>query len=235
MAALPGGTFQSGVLTVARHREPGQSSLDSANIIAGSGGCPRQMHATLGTVIHVEVRPLAADELADIQQSLPPEHPEAHVRRLADQRAGRVTYLVAWADGRALGHVLVRWGGTTNPELRWLLETRERHPYVEALLVHPAYRSRSVGSQILTAAEASVRERGFRRIGLAVAVENGRARALYERLEYRDLGLGEFGNAWSYVDEAGNEVAQSETCVYLVKELAGQTGEERDGERRHPE
>lgn len=193
------------------------------------------MRATLSTVIHVDVRPLAADELADVQQSLPPEHPEAHVRRLADQRAGRVTYLVAWADGRALGHVLVRWSGTTNPELRRLLDSRERHPYFEALLAHPAYRSQSVGSQILKAAEALVQQRGFRRIGLAVAVENGRARALYERLGYRDLGLGEFGNAWSYVDEAGNEIAESETCVYLVKELTGQAGENRDRERRHSE
>ena len=33
------------------------------------------------------------------------------------------------------------------------------------------------------------------------------------------LGIGEFGNAWSYVDEAGNEVAASETCIYLVKDL----------------
>ncbi len=178
------------------------------------------MRATLSAVIPVHVRPLAAEDLTHIQQALPPEHPEAHVRRLGDQRAGRVTYLVAWADGRAVGHVLVRWGGATNPELRWLLDSRERHPYVEALLVHPAFRSRSVGSQILDAAEALVRERGMRRVGLAVAVENSRARALYERLGYRDPGIGQFANAWSYVDEAGNEVAASETCTYLVKALA---------------
>ena len=53
------------------------------------------MRATRGPVMQVEIRPLAAENLAHIQQALPPEHPEAHVRRLADQRAGRVTYLVA--------------------------------------------------------------------------------------------------------------------------------------------
>ena len=177
------------------------------------------MRATLGAVIQVDVRPLAAEDLPHIQQALPPEHPEAHVRRLGDQRAGRVTYLIAWANDRAVGHALLRWGGTTNPELRWLLESRERHPYVEALLVHPSLRSRSVGTQILAAADALVRERGMNRIGLAVAVENLRARALYERLGYRDVGLGEFGNAWSYIDEAGIEVAESEICAYLVKDL----------------
>jgi len=177
------------------------------------------MRATLGPVIQVEIRPLAAEDLAHIQQTLPPEHPEAHVRRLADQRAGRVTYLVAWVNGRAVGHALVRWGGTTNPELRWLLDLREAHPYVEALLVHPAYRSRSVGSQIMDTAEKLVRERGLRRIGLAVAVDNARARALYERIGYRELDIGSFSNAWTYVDESGNEVTESETCIYLVKEL----------------
>ena len=177
------------------------------------------MRATLDAVIKVEVRPLAAEDLAHIQQALPPEHPEAHVRRLADQRAGRVTYLVAWAERRPVGHALVRWGGPTNPELRCLLNPSERHPYVEALVVHPSLRSRSVGTQILAAAESLVRERVLGGIGLAVAVENVRARALYERLGYRDLGLGEFANAWSYVDEHGDEVAEVETCDYLVKDL----------------
>jgi GNAT superfamily N-acetyltransferase len=177
--------------------------------------------------MRVHVRPLAAEDLALVQQALPPEHPEAHVRRLGDQRAGRVTYLIAWADGEPVGHALVRWSGTTNPELRWLLGGREPHPYVEALFVHPFCRSRSVGSQILEAAEALVRGRRFSRIGLAVAVGNTRARALYERLGYREASFGEFSNAWSYVDEAGNEVAESETCVYLVKALAGDAGSPR--------
>src|SRR5687767_12665785 len=91
------------------------SSLQAGggSITLQAEGGSRQMQATLGAVIPVDVRPLAADDLAHIQQALPPEHPEAHVRRLADQRAGRVTYLIAWFEGRAVGHVLVRWSGCT--------------------------------------------------------------------------------------------------------------------------
>ena len=177
------------------------------------------MHATLGPIVHVDVRALTPEEVPQVQQALPPEHPEAHVRRLADQRSGRVTYLVAWADGRAVGHTLVRWGGTTNPELRWLLYGRPAHPYVEALFVHPSFRSRSVGRQILDAAEAEARSRGHRTIGLAVATDNPRARALYETCGYRDQGLGEFASSWSYVDERGEEIAENEICTYLVKDL----------------
>lgn len=179
------------------------------------------MRATLEAVVQVDVRPIADEELGLLQQALPPEHPEAHVRRLADQRAGRVTYLVAWLGDRPVGHALVRWGGSTNPELRWRLGPERRHPYLEALLVHPAFRSRRVGSQILAAAERLVRARGGWEIGLAVGCQNGRARALYERLGYREIGVGTFVSDWSYVDEHGNEVAETELCRYLVKPLAG--------------
>jgi ribosomal protein S18 acetylase RimI-like enzyme len=177
------------------------------------------MRATLDQVIHVDVRPLEADDLAQVQRALPPEHPEAHVRRLADQRVGRVTYLIAWSGGQALGHLLIRWGGATNPELLWQLGRRPGHPYVEALFVHPAYRSQAVGTQLLEAAERLVGARGYQRVGLAVAVENVRAWALYDRRGYREADVGEFVNHWSYVDESGSEIAETETCCYLVKRL----------------
>jgi GNAT superfamily N-acetyltransferase len=177
------------------------------------------MRGTLHTDIDVQVRPLRDEELARVQQALPPEHPEAHARRLADQRAGRITYLVAWTGGRPVGHAIVRWRGTTNPDLRRRLGELPLHPYVEALLVDPALRSRTIGSQILEAAERLAHSHRHALVGLAVSVENSRARALYERRGYHDLGIGEFENAWSYVDDAGNEVAECEICTYLVKDL----------------
>jgi GNAT superfamily N-acetyltransferase len=187
------------------------------------GGGPRQMRATLDQVIHVDIRPFVADDLAQLQKSLPPEHPEAHARRLADQRTGRITYLVAWLDGRAIGHVVVRWSGATNPELIWKLGRQGCHPYVEALLVHPSYRSQTVGTQLLEAAERLACDRGHRRIGLAVSVDNIRAWALYDRLGYGEAGVGDFANHWSYVDESGGEVTATETCCYLVKPLDATT------------
>ena len=56
-------------------------------------------------------------------------------------------------------------------------------------------------------------------VGLAVAVENVRAQALYERLGYGDADVGELVNHWSYVDEAGQEVIGTEIVTYLVKEF----------------
>ncbi len=169
--------------------------------------------------LRVDIRHLAPTDLSHIQRALPPEHPEAHVRRLADQRAGRVTYLIAWNGSRAIGHVLVRWGGTANPELLWLLSPRNQTPYIEALFVREAYRSLGVGTALLAAAEDLAAAGGHRKIGLAAAVENWRARDLYERLGYRDNDVGPFTSGWTYIDERGDEISESESCVYMTRPL----------------
>ena len=53
-----------------------------------------------------------------------------------------------------------------------------------------------------------VRNSGYDRVGLSVGVDNPRARALYERHGFRDLGLAPFliSGAWG-----------SQTVVYMVK------------------
>jgi ribosomal protein S18 acetylase RimI-like enzyme len=114
----------------------------------------------------------------------------------------------------------VRWGGSGNPLLATASSPPPAHPYIEGLAVHPAYRSRSIGAQIIEVAERESIRRGFREIGLAVGVENVRARALYARLGYRDLGVGEFPNIWSYRDDAGQRHVEIESCIYLVKPLS---------------
>jgi ribosomal protein S18 acetylase RimI-like enzyme len=172
-------------------------------------------------VLHVAIRDLAPTDLPRLQRALPPEHPEAHVRRLADQRAGRVSYLIAWDGPRAVGHVLVRWGGTSNSELLWLLSPRDRPPYIEALFVREAYRSLGVGTALLGMAEDLAAARGHRKIGLAVAVENWRARALYERLGYREGAVRPFASGWTYIDEHGDEITEQEACLYLTRPLNG--------------
>jgi GNAT superfamily N-acetyltransferase len=173
----------------------------------------------------VDIRHLDPADVSHVQRALPPEHPEAHVRRLADQRAGRVSYLIAWDALRPVGHVLVRWGGTSNPDLLWLLSPRNRPPYVEALFVHEAYRSRGIGTALVREAESLAAARGHRQVGLAVAVENWRARALYKRLGYHDEGVGTFTSAWTYIDECGDEVSEQETCLYLTHSLQKGTGQ----------
>lgn len=170
-------------------------------------------------LLQLAIRPASATDLGPLQRALPPAHPEAHVRRLADQRVGHASYLIAWDGSRPVGHALVRWNGANNPELVWRLGYHQRPPYLEAVFVAPTYRSLGIGTSLLREAERQAAQRGHRRIGLAVAVENWRARALYHRLGYRESGLGRFVSSWSYVDDHGEEVAEQETCIYLRRSL----------------
>jgi ribosomal protein S18 acetylase RimI-like enzyme len=134
---------------------------------------------------------------------------------------GDVVYLVAWYDEVPVGHVLLEWAGRTEAALATLRDC----PHLDNLYVDERFRSRGVGSQLLAAAEALVTQRGFARIGLAVGIDNPRARALYERRGYRDAGLGVHPNRWSSVDRTGQTQWHEETCFYLTKPLpATETG-----------
>jgi GNAT superfamily N-acetyltransferase len=164
------------------------------------------------------IRALAAHELAAVERVLPKAHLAMHAERLADQYAGQVLYLIAWLGERPVGHVLLRWRGSTNPALRPIIARYGRHPYLEDLFVLPDARSRTIGSQLLVTAEQQSSLRGHNHVGLAVAPENVRARALYERHGYRDAEVGQFQSRWSRIDDAGRLHSGVEECVYLIKE-----------------
>jgi ribosomal protein S18 acetylase RimI-like enzyme len=167
--------------------------------------------------LNVDIRPLQQRDLPLMEQYRPSPDPLVHPMFLADQQAGRSLCLVAWVDARPVGEIVVRWGGPQHPELLEGGGDLFPHPYIEAFGVDPDFQSRTIGTQILAAAEREVARRGYRVAGLAVAIGNVRARALYERLGYRNAGLGQFSNPWAYVGRDGEPHVEDEACVYLVK------------------
>ena len=170
----------------------------------------------------VEIRAAVADELPLLDAHLDPERLAGrHADRLAQQRRGELTYLVAWRCGLPIGHGMARWTGTRDEPVASRL-TGCAH--IEDLFVAPRYRSRGVGSRILARAERLARERGFGRIGLAVGIDNPRARALYERGGYADAGFGAFEIGGTYQNRRGEVRRWGEVCVYLVKGLGGDGG-----------
>ena len=163
------------------------------------------------------IKPLVEGEIPLLDGHLDPERLAGrHTDRLAQQRDGRLTYLIAWLEGIPIGHTMARWEGTTDV---FVAERISGCAHIEDLFVMPELRSRGIGTRILAHAEGLAVERGFRRIGLAVGVDNPRARALYERLGYVDAGLGAFEIGGSYTDRHGRQREWREVCEYLVKGL----------------
>jgi GNAT superfamily N-acetyltransferase len=111
-----------------------------------------------------EIRPMAPDEVELVDRRLP-------LDRL-DQPGGE--WLVAWENGEPVGHLHLDW--------------RSDPPLVQNLYVPESHRRRGVATRLSEAAEERVRARGYSRIGLDVDVENAEARALYEKLGYRERG-----------------------------------------------
>ena len=174
------------------------------------------MRSTL-SYLAVDVRPVASRDVLILEAQLPFGVPEKHADRCARQRRGQVVYLIAWYNGATIGHALLKWQGAEEDEVASRLQGT--CPDVEDLFVLESFRSQGVGRQILEAAERLARERGLRHIGLSVAVNNPRARVLYDRLGYRDAGLGPLHEHGEYVDASGRHRSWDEICVYLTKAL----------------
>ncbi|NUT29689.1 MAG: GNAT family N-acetyltransferase [Streptomyces sp.] len=138
-----------------------------------------------------------------------------HARRFERQEAGECTYLVAWLDGRPVGHTEMRWTGCADPEGR---AACPGCPEIGGLAVWPEeLRSRGIGTALVRAAEQLARERGLAVVGVGVAKDNPRAAALYARLGYRSLA--DYVARYSYEDVDGTIRECADTCAFLVKNL----------------
>jgi ribosomal protein S18 acetylase RimI-like enzyme len=159
-----------------------------------------------------------AEDIALIEESMPRRMPGTHHERLARQERGDAVCLVAWLDGVPVGHLLLKWAGSQR-----FASVLPTCPTLSDIAVHPEYQSRGMGSQLMDAAERLAAQRGYCQVGLGVALENVRARALYEGRGYRDCSLGSYCSRWLYLDARGQEQWREETCVRLVKPLTKQT------------
>ena len=123
--------------------------------------------------------------------------------------AGDIFVIIADLEGFPIGQSAIHWNGKTT------------HPYIpdiQSLRVFGAFRGRGIGSLLLTASEDLVRERGFARVSLSVAIDNPRARTLYERSGYVVTGE-PYDDNWEFINAAGQRVAISEKVLDLVKDL----------------
>jgi ribosomal protein S18 acetylase RimI-like enzyme len=162
----------------------------------------------------VTVRPLAEDELSLLEESMH-RPPGKHRERFERQQQGEAVYVIAWKDERPVGHLLLTWASNVQERAAGAPVC----PHLSDIAVNPRYQSQGIGSRLMEAAERLVEHRGYERVGLSVALDNVRARRLYERRGYADAGIGEYQIRWSDLDDEGIEHWREETCRYLVKRL----------------
>jgi ribosomal-protein-alanine N-acetyltransferase len=72
--------------------------------------------------------------------------------------------------------------------VEWTIGSSESTAYIQTLEVHPGWRGRGTGAELLGRAEASARAAGAKTIGLHVDAENAAAIHLYEGQGYTRQG-----------------------------------------------
>lgn len=149
----------------------------------------------------IDVRPLSENEVAEVDDALP-------LNRLDQWRREGSTFLIAWDEGRPLGHAHVAWDGT-----------KLGAPEIQDVYVAEDARRRGVATTLTHAAEAEALARGYERISLSVGTGNFAAQALYERLGFGDGG-GEPERVHGTIMLRGEPFEVDDTLVYLVKQLS---------------
>jgi GNAT superfamily N-acetyltransferase len=164
-----------------------------------------------------DIHPLRANELARIEADLPFHSHALWLDWIYRQDRGFITLFTCWWESMAVGHAMVAWNPRGDPTIE-----RIGCPWIYDVLTHPDYRSRGIGSAMLRACETTARARGWRTIGLGVATTNPRARALYERLGYRDPGLGPQVTSGQWTGPDGVTRMWEDQVQYLLKSISAQ-------------
>lgn len=139
-----------------------------------------------------------------------------HLKRFKEQEKGNAKYLIAWLLEKPIGHIFLRLDGTKDKLIK---KEIGRCAHIEAAAVKPNLRSRGIGTKLVRKCESLSRKKGFKKIGMAVGINNLRASKLYKKLGYKESGLGKFKTGWFVKDKRGKRKKEYEICVYLVKRL----------------
>jgi ribosomal protein S18 acetylase RimI-like enzyme len=122
---------------------------------------------------------------------------------LARLHQGDGVYLVAWEGTEPVGHLHL---ALTDP------------PELQDVEVREAFRGRGIGTELIAAAEAECAMRRLGAVQVTVSVDNEGARALYERLGYRDSGLAP-RRVTGTIEIRSGPIEVDDTLVILEKRL----------------
>jgi ribosomal protein S18 acetylase RimI-like enzyme len=140
-------------------------------------------HAQRRLVQRLDVRAITSGEMAAVRDRFASTTGPALDAVMAEQDAGMSSLLVGWFEGAPVCVASIHWDGPRNDAARTMFpECAEIH----SVEVDPGIRSGGVGSRLLAVCEGLAVARGVHCMGLAVALDNYHAYALYLRLGYTE-------------------------------------------------
>lgn len=153
----------------------------------------------------LEVIELTADDLPRIAWSGGRTHLQSISRELARVPSGEVDYLVVAVDGMPVCKGGIDFIKEPGSGIIWQVAT---HPSLEGL---------GLATMLIRALEDRAARRELRTVGLAVELDNHRARRLYEHLGYRPVGEGE--ESWISSRPDGSTFLYRTTVTLMSKPL----------------
>jgi GNAT superfamily N-acetyltransferase len=159
--------------------------------------------------LEMEIRPLEEDDLEYLEW-----HGGIDLRAFYRWQwnmhcEGEREVLVALFNGYPIGQVALHWDGKPlHPGV----------PDIQSLRVMPLFQGLGIGSKLIEACEMEACRRTCGKIGLAVALDNPKARKLYEKLGYVADGP-TYTDRWDYVNAAGVQVLVEEKVIDLIKQM----------------
>ncbi|MEV0596087.1 GNAT family N-acetyltransferase [Nonomuraea cavernae] len=163
---------------------------------------------------HVRIRAACQTDLPSLVGALGQE--PYFVTQLARQRAGHGVLLVAWQAFTPVGDVYLWLDSAEEPEVR---DRLPGVPLLTHLEVTPEHRNHRIGTQLMDAAEARLRDLGHSRVALGVDLDNHRARSLYRRLGYREWPHPPVPTTRQVYRADGRVEQVADVCRILVKDL----------------
>jgi len=141
----------------------------------------------------------------------------AHFRALfrrtyQEQLQKRRMMLVADCNNFPIGHIFLQLS-----ESEQRIADGRRRVYLYSLRVMEMFQHHGIGTRLILEAEILAAEQGFTWTTIAAALDNPRARRLYERLGYRVFAEDE--GKWSYVDHENRVRYVHEPCWVLEKRI----------------
>ncbi|MWV43231.1 GNAT family N-acetyltransferase [Paenibacillus sp. HJL G12] len=150
---------------------------------------------------------LLYDALHDVAHQLTGEEQEENVVQVLEEYfaadKGRLSHrqaITKEVDGEVAGVIIVYGGDQiaeldqpmldrlrsmkNDPSLVLDKESDEDEYYIDTLSVSPSFSGQGIGTKLIHAAEERAKERGYRKIAMAVVTDNSRAYSLYLHLGY---------------------------------------------------